>query len=113
MKVMTRTKNMVITMIMTTRTTTKKTTLRMRRTMAKRYSISFFSSNHVSAVLDSAILTDYFNSMMKTRILEGGPWTTCMLVSVPMMTTLSMIKLLINNNSWIFVNFSLNESEIV
>ena len=43
----------------------------------------------------------------------GGPWTTCMLLSPPMMTTLSMIKLLINNNSWIFVNFSLNESEIV
>merc|ERR550534_3153559 len=72
----------------------------------------FLSSNHVSAVLDSAILTDYFNSVMKSRILEGGPWTTCMLVSLPMMTTLSMIKLLINNNSWIFVNFSLNESEI-
>merc|ERR1719278_1109433 len=49
----------------------------------------FFSSNHVSAVLDSAILTDYFNTVMKTRILEGDTWTTCMLVSIPMMTTLT------------------------
>merc|ERR1719319_235161 len=72
----------------------------------------FFLSNQVSAVLDSAILTDYFNTVMKTRILEGDPWTICMLVNPLMMTTLSMINLVINNNSsWIF--FSSNHVSAV
>jgi len=73
--------------------------------------LDFFSSNHVSAVLDSAILEDYFNTVMKTRILEGDPWTTCMLHGEPPYDD-DVDKLLINNNSWIFVNFSLNESKI-